>query len=142
MTRAQARAAYRRASLRSASYQDLFCLTPSGLRVGYPSQALLRALTAGQRRQLAGRAIWATTANPRYAAGAIRPGGRFAAAAQRAVATAVVVRLGRVAWYFLPGRSATVVLQVRAGAVREVGIASRQLTRTAKADLVLAHSLS
>jgi hypothetical protein len=141
MTRSQARAAYRGASLRSASYQDLFCLTPSGLRVGYPSPALLRAFGAAQRRQLTGHAIWATTANSRYSTGAIRPGARLAAA-KRALGAATVIRLGGVAWYFLPGQSATVVVQVRAGAVREVGIATRQLTRTAKADSLLARSLS
>jgi hypothetical protein len=141
MTRTQARAAYRPAKFGSAPYQDFFCLTPSGLRVGYPSPGLLRALSGGQRRQLSGRVIWATTANPRYAAGAIRPGARLAAA-RRALGAATVVRLGGVAWYFLPGRSATVVVQVRAGAVRELGIAASQLTRTPKAESLLARSLS
>lgn len=141
MTRNQARAAYRRSSLRSSRYQDLFCLKPTGLSVGYPSQTLLRALSSSDRKKLAGRAVWALTANSHYAVGAIRPGAKVASA-KRALTAARVVRVGRVSWYFLPERAATVVVQIRAGVVREVGIATKQLTQTAKADSLLARSLS
>jgi serine protease len=141
MTRSQVRSAYRGSSLRSLRYQDTFCLTPTGLTVGYPSQALMRALTASQRKQLGGRAIWATTANRRYSVGSVRAGVKLAAA-NPALGSAKRVVIGRVTWYFLSQRAATVVIQVRSGVVREVGVASKQLTSTAKADSLLARSLS
>jgi hypothetical protein len=141
MTRTQARAAYRLSRLTALRYQDIFCLIPTGLRAGYPSQSLLSGLKASQRTKLSGHVIWATTANKHFSVGAIRPGVKFATA-KRALSTAKPVSVGRVAWYFLPGRLATVLVAVRGGVVQEVGLASNQLTRTARADSLLARSLS
>jgi Putative Ig domain len=141
MTRNQVRTAYRRSSATSSRYQDLFCLTPTGVRVGYPSPSLLDTLTSSLRKKLAGHVIWATTANRHYSFGAIRPGVKLATA-KRAMATATRVVVGRVAWYFLTERSVTVLLQIEGGLVRELGIVSKQLTETAYVDSLLARSLS
>ena len=141
MTRSRARAAYHRSSRSSSPYQDSFCLTPTGLRVGYASPSLLATIASSQRKKLAGHVIWATTANKHFSVGAIRPGVKLATA-KRTLSTAKPVSVGRVAWYFLPGRLATVVVAVRGGVVQEVGIANNQLTRTAKTDSLLARSLS
>jgi hypothetical protein len=42
---------------------DFFCPSHGGIRVGYPSPALLRALSRHQARQVRGRAILLLTAN-------------------------------------------------------------------------------
>ena len=141
MSRAQARAAYRRSSLTGLRYQDVFCLLPTGLRVGYPSPSLLRSVASGTRATLSGHVVWATTANKHFSAHGIRPGVRVASA-KRVLTTARSVLVGRVAWYFLPGRVATIVIAVRGGVVEEVGIASKWLTQTSRADSLLARNLS
>ena len=141
MTRAQARAAYRRSTLTSTRYQDLFCVAPTGVRVGYPSPSVLDTLTSEQRKNLVGQVIWATTANARYGVGSIRPGVK-AATAKRALRAARLISTGRVTWYFLAQRPATVLVEIRGGVVLEVGVASKQLTETANADSLLARSLS
>ena len=55
MTRAQARHAYTHSSDRGKRYEDFFCLTPIGVRVGYASPALLKTLPASERKRFEGR---------------------------------------------------------------------------------------
>jgi hypothetical protein len=64
MTRVKARRAYTHSSDRGRRYEDFFCLTPIGVRVGYASPKLLRALPRRKRRGLAGRVVWASTSSP------------------------------------------------------------------------------
>ena len=73
MTREQARRAFAHSSSRGKKYQDFFCLTPSGVRVGYASPKLLRTLPSKERNRLEGRVVWASTANEYYALDGIRP---------------------------------------------------------------------
>ncbi|HEV3227990.1 MAG TPA: hypothetical protein VGY97_00845 [Solirubrobacteraceae bacterium] len=139
MTRAQARHAYLHSSNRDRKYEDFFCLSPIGVRVGYASQALLRTLPAGERKRFEGRVVWASTSNPFYALRGVRPGTRLAAVARR-------LRVGRGFhvglnwWYFAPNGSSTALLKVRHGIVEEVGIAERSLTRGRKAQLAFINS--
>jgi serine protease len=141
MTRKQVRSAYTRSRLATKRYQDFFCLALGGVRVGYPPPALLTGLAQRKRRTLAGRAVWATTANPRYSAAGIRPGEALASARQ-ARSRARVFTLGRITWYLLGGKQATVLVEVQGGVVREVGIADNRLTQTAKARLMLVRRLA
>ena len=45
---------YRHHSDRGKQYEDFFCLTPIGVRVGYGSPKLLKILTTKQRKALEG----------------------------------------------------------------------------------------
>ncbi len=141
MARAQARLAYARSVLRSSAGSDLFCLTPAGVRAGYPTPRLLAALPRAERRALASRVVWATSANVRYAIAGVRAGATLAAA-RRAFARGALLAAGPDDWYLAPFAGATAVLEVRSGLVQEVGIADPRLTATAKLEAILAASLA
>jgi hypothetical protein len=141
MTRSQARQAYYRSSVRPSSNVDLFCLTPSGVRVGYATTKLLASLSARQRRQLRGRVTWITTANPFFTVEAIHAGARLArgsAVLRHAVGFTVAGRH----WYFVRKRRATLFLVVHDGVVQEVGIVSNLLTRSKRMDGTVARVLA
>jgi hypothetical protein len=127
MTRAQAHHAYRHSSDRGEPYEDFFCLTPIGIRVGYASPKLVHAVPASPR----GRVVWASTSNPRYAIHGVRPGALLKAAS-RQLRLGQVLRIGLNDWYLAPDGSVTAVLKVRRGVVEEIGIAERALTSTRK----------
>jgi hypothetical protein len=141
MTRKQVRAAYVASSLKSGLNQDVFCLAGGNLRVGYPTARLLRLLTAADRQRLAGHAVWVTTVNPRYRVGGSVAGASVATAA-RFISHAREMTVGVNTWYVVvSGKTATLV-EVRGGHVREVGIASRTLTRDARVLAALVASLA
>ncbi len=127
MTRRQARQAFADSSDRGQRYEDFFCLSPIGVRVGYASPKLLRALSASQRTRLRDRMVWASTASPFYSLQGIRPGASMRRARRR-------IHLGRGFhvglnwWYFAPHGPSTAVLKVRRGVVDEIGIALKALT--------------
>jgi hypothetical protein len=127
MTSAQAHRAYRHSSDRGKRYEDFFCLTPIGIRVGYASPKLLSTLPAGER----GRVVWVSTSNPRYAVDGVRPGGLLKAASLR-LHIGKVLPIGRNDWYLAPAGSVTAVLKVRHSVVEEIGIAEQALTHTRK----------
>jgi hypothetical protein len=127
MTRAQAHRAYRHNSDRRRRYEDFFCLTPIGVRVGYGSPKLLSAARASAH--VRGRVVWASTSNPSYAIDGVRPGATLAASRKR-LRLDKMLRIGANDWYLAPAGSATAVLKVRHGLVQEVGIGVRALTRT------------
>jgi hypothetical protein len=129
MTRAQAHRAYRHSSDRGLRYEDFFCLTPIGVRVGYASPKLVSAAPASA--QVRGRVVWASTSNPRYAIHGVR-GGALLKFASRHLHVGKVLPVGRNDWYLAPAGSVTAVLKVRRGVVEEIGIAERALTRTRK----------
>jgi pimeloyl-ACP methyl ester carboxylesterase len=128
MTRTQARRAFSNSSDRGRRYEDFFCLTPIGVRVGYASPKLLRGLPVGQRRGYRNRVVWASTANPFYSLRGIRPGSSLRAARQR-LRLSRGYHVGLNWWYFAPNGSATALLKVRHGVVEEIGIANRSLSR-------------
>lgn len=141
MTRRQARVAYPHSSRSSSRYQDYFCLTPAGVRVGYASPKLLATLSRSRRGALTGRAVWVTTANRRYAADGIRPGATLAGA-RRVLAQGAAFKTGRTTWYLVRGSAARFVFQVQGGVVREIGIAVNQLVQTVGAERILVRNLS
>ena len=76
MTRARAEYLYRRHSDRGKQYEDFFCLTPIGVRVGYATPKLFEDLTEDEQRQLKRRVVWASTSNPNYELLASAPANR------------------------------------------------------------------
>ncbi len=133
MTRRQARAAYTHSAVRGTADEDFFCVAPIGIRDGYASPRLRRTLSPPRWKRVAGRVVWISTANPFYAIDGISPGATLTAARRR-LPGGDHERIGGNEWYLAPAGRATAVLKVRGGVVQEVGIATRQLTRTAKAD--------
>jgi hypothetical protein len=138
-TRAREHYLYRHHSDRGKQYEDFFCLTPIGVRVGYGSPKLLRILTTKQRRALRNKVVWASTSNPFYSIDGVRPGEAITIAAAT-LHTAPPLHIGRNHWYLAVQAHSTAVLKVRNGAVEEIGIADNLLSTTAKDQNVLMHS--
>jgi hypothetical protein len=135
-TRAYARHALRRFHVRKNDMDD-FCLYAGwGIRVGYPSSKLLRALTAPDRRRVRGRIVLALTDNPFYGLDGIKPGLTLAAA-KRKLHLGKKLHLGQNDWYFAPGKRANLVLKVRYGVIDELGLADRRLSTGRRAQLRL-----
>jgi len=141
MTRRQARAAYRHSSKRVERDEDFFCLTPSGVTVGYGAPALLRGLSPGVRTRLRGRVTWVSTSSAYFAVLGIRVGATATAATAR-LQVASVVHLGSDDWYLARAGASTAVLRVKHGVVDEIGIAERQLTRGRASDRELVMSFA
>lgn len=133
MTRSRARYLYRHHSNRGRQYQDFFCLTPIGIRVGYGSPGLLSSLPKSTRERYLNRVVWASTSDPFYSIDGVRAGESIVLAAAT-LHTEAPLRIGLNDWYLARGKSSTVVLKVRHGVVEEIGIASERLTegRTAQ----------
>ncbi len=130
MTRARTHHAYSRSSNRGQPYEDFFCLTPIGVRVGYASPKLVRL--AGHSRLL-GLVVWISSANPIYAVAGIRPGAALAATEAK-LHGGNLFHIGINLWYLARWRSVTAIFKVRHGLVQEIGIANEQLTRTHEAE--------
>jgi hypothetical protein len=140
MTRKGARAAYPHSSLRSTANVDSFCLTPTGITVGYPTAHLLARLSPRQRAGFTGRVIWVLTANARYALHGIRAGATLASARLALVHETLVTRRGR-QWYFALAGRTTALLEIRNGVVQAVGIAAGRFTGSRKAQRALIDSM-
>ena len=139
MTRAQARHFFAPRSSRGRRYEDFFCLSPIGIRVGYASPALLKTLSGRRRKAVQGRVIWASTANGYYTLRGVRPGAKVAVAGRRLKLTRPF-HIGINYWYLAPHGASTGVLKVRHGIVEEIGIADEQLTESHKAQAAFLHS--
>jgi len=126
-------------STRGRRYMDFFCLTPAGIRVGYPSPALLPTLSPAERQDVVGRVILALTANPHYALDGVRPGARLASVARR-LGIGRRFRIGLNDWYLTPNGPSHGILKVRHGIIEEVGIVDEGLTENATATLRLLKS--
>jgi Fibronectin type III-like domain len=127
-TRASARRALRRLSRRTHNDMDVFCLAGGpGIRVGYPSSRLLRALSAHDRRRVHGRAVLILTANHHYALRGVRAGASFRKA-RRSLTLGTPFRIGRNTWYLTAAGRGRGVLKVQRGRVREIGIADERMT--------------
>lgn len=129
LTRAQARRALPRYTVMHNAFDD-FCLAGGpGIRVGYPTVRLLHSLNRAARRHIADRIVIALTANRTYTLNGVRPGTSLGAA-KRQLHLGRTLRIGRNDWYLIRRRTATGVLKVRHGLVREVGLANPALTAT------------
>jgi hypothetical protein len=140
-TRTQTRRAFTRSSDRGKRFEDFFCLTPIGVRVGYASNTLLKTLSPGARRKVAGRVVLALTANAFYALHGVRPGATLAAA-HTALGTGAPFHVGLNYWYTADNGSTTAVLKVRRGIVQEIGIANATLTHGRAAQRAFIKSFS
>jgi hypothetical protein len=132
-TRKQALSAYAHHKDHSTSDTDLFCLTPSGVKAGYPPAALLKGLPKKQRAKLGGRVIWLETANAHYGIDGIHPGATLAAAKQALPHGALANAAGS-EWYLARAGAVTAVIEAGGGIVQQIGIASKQFTGGAKSD--------
>jgi hypothetical protein len=141
MTRRQARRAYTHSSTRGRRYEDFFCLTPVGVRVGYASPRLLRSLPRRHRARFAHRVVWASTSDLYFALHGVRPGSSLKAA-RRLVRLSKSFHVGRNYWYLAGNGGSTVVLKVRRQIVEEIGIGDRRLTGTRRADRTFLRSFS
>ncbi|HEY5431764.1 MAG TPA: hypothetical protein VIK04_21810, partial [Solirubrobacteraceae bacterium] len=139
ITRAAARRLFSHHSGRGRRFEDFFCLTPIGVRVGYASPLLLRTLSQRGRRQVAGKVVWASTSNPHYSLHRIAAGASLASA-RRVLGSGRRFHIGHNYWYLFRGHDYTVVLKVRHGVVEEVGIADNRLTATRRQQAALMHS--
>jgi len=141
ITPQQARRAYSHSTTRGRRYEDFFCLTPIGIRVGYASPKLLTAAPRRHRKHLAGRVVWASTSDPFYAINGIRPGATLAAAESK-LPHGNVFHIGLNTWYLAPYATATAVFKVRQNVVEEIGVAERQVTPTRTTQRVFLTSFS
>ncbi len=140
MTRAQARRKYSHSSNRGRRYEDFFCLTPVGVRVGYASPKLLGRVPRRQRGRYRGRIVWASTSDVHFAVEGVRPGVTVRVARQMIRRLGAPFQVGRNDWYLARIAGATAVLKVRHGVVEEIGIADLALTRTRAADRIFLRS--
>ncbi|HEY3727860.1 MAG TPA: CocE/NonD family hydrolase [Solirubrobacteraceae bacterium] len=129
MTAKRARAAFVKSSTRGHRYMDFFCLSPNGIRVGFPSPGLLRTIPRRQRGGSRGKVVLALTANRHYALHGVKPGTRLSKVARR-LHVSQPFHVGRNSWYLTPGKSTRGVLKVRHGVVQEVGVAQQRMART------------
>ena len=133
MTRTRVNRLFTRVATRGRRYMDFFCPTVRGIRVGYPSPALLRTLSRRERTRLRGRAILVLTANPGYALQGVRAGARLAPVARR-LKVGRPFRIGLNTWYLTRAGASRGVLKVRHGRIEEIGIADKRLTASRSAS--------
>lgn len=138
-TRATEDRTFHEHSSHGKQYEDFFCLTPAGIRVGYGSPKLLKRLKSADRLKLENRVVWASTSNRRYAIDGVRPGEAIDAAAST-LHTLPPLHIGLNYWYLAVGGQTSDVLKVRNGIVQEIGIANAALTATARDRAALMHS--
>ncbi len=141
MTRAQARHAYAESSNRGRGYEDFFCLSPNGVRVGYASMVLLESLRPRRRPHYADRVVWASTSNTHYSLRGIRAGDSLHSAV-RLLKLSRPYHVGLNIWYFAENGPADAILKVRDGIVEEIGIADKSLCRTDRARRTFVRSFS
>lgn len=109
-------------------YEEFFCLTPIGVRVGYSSPRAVAKLPFAERTTLAGRVIWISTSSAYHAIHGIRAGATLAAAAKR-LNVERVFHVGLNDWYLAPAGPVTAILKVRHDIVQEIGIVDKRLTK-------------
>jgi 6-phosphogluconolactonase (cycloisomerase 2 family) len=133
LTRKQAQHAYRHSSDHGKRYEDFFCLTPIGIRIGIASPKLEKTLPRSEQSKLKNRIIWASTTNPTYSLDGVRAGATVSAASAR-LRLSKPFTIGLNTWYLARQKAATAVLKVRHGIVEEIGIGANSLTKTRTAQ--------
>ena len=110
---------------------DRYCVQGGGAeRIGYPTRRLLRsrALRSAARKGR-DRALLIVTSSGRFKLKGLKVGAR-SATLRRRLHRERRFRVGRNTWYLVAGRHSRLLFQVRRGKVRQLGIASKTLTRT------------
>jgi hypothetical protein len=141
MTRKQARSKYKHSSNRGKKFEDFFCLTPIGVRVGYGSPKLVDTLPKAKRAKFKDRVIWASTSSAFYTLKGVRAGATIKAASKK-LKTGKPFHIGKNIWYLASNGSSTAVLKVRQGIVEEIGIGVKALTTGHKAQVKFLNSFS
>jgi hypothetical protein len=141
MTRKQARSKYKHSSNRGKKFEDFFCLTPIGVRVGYASPKLLDTLPKAKRAKFKDRVIWASTSSAFYTLKGVRAGATIKVASKK-LKTGKPFHIGKNIWYLAKNGSSTAVLKVRQGIVEEIGIGDKALTTGHKAQVKFLNSFS
>jgi pimeloyl-ACP methyl ester carboxylesterase len=132
MKRSVVRRHFRRVNTRGRRNMDFFCPVHRGIRVGYPSRALLHGISTSARRRFRGRAVLILTANRHYALHGVRIRTRVSRVAEK-LHVGWRFQVGRNTWYLTRTGASRGVLKVRRGRIEEVGIADGRLTRTRSA---------
>jgi dienelactone hydrolase len=110
---------------------DRYCVRGGGaLRIGYPTRRLQRsrALRAAVRRRRS-QALLALTSSKSYKLRGLRVGSRQKTLRKR-LHHERRFRVGKNTWYLSAGKKSRLLFQVRRGRVRQLGIASKALTRS------------
>jgi hypothetical protein len=130
MTRARARSEFTVSPNRGHRFMDVFCLSPSGIRVGYASPRLRALLPKTAWRRVKGRVVLALTTNSHYSLHGVRPGGRLSAKLAHRLHAGHGYRIGRNTWYLIGNGASRGVLRVQHATILEIGIANKRLTRS------------
>jgi hypothetical protein len=101
------------------------------LRIGYPTRRLNRGLGRSERRRVRSRAVAVLVTSRRYTIRRIRVGSSVRTLRRR-LRGERRQRVGRNTWYVAAGSRARLLFKTRRGRVREIGIADRRLTGTAR----------
>jgi hypothetical protein len=141
MTQTQARQTLEHYNVTKNKF-DNFCLFAGwGIRLGYPTPALLKSISASQRASYTGHVVLALTANPFYTLNGVKPGMSIASVS-KSLHAGKPFHVGSNDWYFVPAGAETGVLKVRHGVIQEVGLASLALTKTRALQRVFINSLN
>jgi hypothetical protein len=139
MTQAQARATLARYDVTENKF-DNFCLYHGwGIRLGYPTGALLKTVAKSARSMYSSHVVLALTANSYYALLGARPGAEVASVAKH-LGLGKPFKVGSNDWYFGRGSYARTIVKVRNGVIQEVGLASLGLTTTRSQERVFINS--
>jgi hypothetical protein len=111
---------------------DFFCLSKSGIRVGFPAPRLLSSLSRRERKTVRGRVVLALTASHSYALHGVHVGTKLSSVAKRLHVVGPYV-VGLNTWYLSPNGSSRGILKVRHNDIQEIGVANKALNKTAKA---------
>jgi putative CocE/NonD family hydrolase len=133
MTRARARSAFVESSTHHHRFMDFLCLSPLGIRVGYASPKLLKSVSMRERARIRGKVVLALTSNTHYALRGVHPNTKLRSVARRLHA-GKGFKVGLNTWYLVANGSSRGVLKVRHGEIEEIGIASKVLTASRRAD--------
>jgi hypothetical protein len=118
----------------TANGMPVFCLYAGfGIRGAIPTHKLLHELPSAQRNHATGRLVLLLTANPYYNLNGVVPGDTIATAAKDLHLSKAYV-IGANTWYFAARPGANGIIKVRHGVVYEIGLASKPLTKTPKAQ--------
>ena len=108
---------------------EFYCLTPLGIRVGFPSPTVLKTVSAAQRKRMRGTVVLALTSNAHFALQGVRPHTELSKVARK-LKVETPFHVGKNFWYLTPGKSNRGVLKVVRGEIQEIGIAPAKLLRT------------
>jgi 6-phosphogluconolactonase len=114
---------------------ERYCIAGGKIRVAYSSHAL-----AHTRHVRAGRLVIALTGNHYYAIHGVRSGTVVNTARKRLHLGRPIV-LGKNAWYFIPGKTATRIVKAQHGTIREIGVTSRAAAHTRAQETYLLRHL-